>query len=156
MQAAARGGDNEQAGSRHDELPGLQHHWQELQDGSKVEFAQMGAMAHKLLCVAAPEAAEAVGPRDLALLIARFGCNSHTIRCVGPCACGACQPGSAGRQGVEPTRVCMQLPIPSTSPAASHSAGASLPCPYLVPLPPPLLAAAATTSCSRWRWESSL
>ena len=83
-QAAAAGGGSEQAGSRHGELLGLQHHWEELQDGAKVEFAQMGAMAHQLLRAAAPEAAEAVGPRDLALLIARFGCNSHTIRCVGP------------------------------------------------------------------------
>ncbi|EFN53133.1 hypothetical protein CHLNCDRAFT_137504 [Chlorella variabilis] len=64
---------------RYGEVLGLRHHWGDLQDAAKLECAQMGAAAHHLLQAAAPEAAEAVGPRELALLIARFGCNSHTI-----------------------------------------------------------------------------
>lgn len=79
--AQQAGGDAEEGG-RYNQLMGLQHHWDELPDTQKLEFAQMGALAHQLLRAAVPEAAEAVQPRDLTLLIARFGCNSHTIRCV--------------------------------------------------------------------------
>lgn len=68
------------SGHRYSEVLGLVHHWEELQDAAKVECAQMGAAAHSLLRAAAPDAAAAVSVRDLALLIARFGCNSHTIR----------------------------------------------------------------------------
>ncbi|KAL4855823.1 Histone-lysine N-methyltransferase [Chlorella vulgaris] len=67
------------SGHRYSEVLGLVHHWEELQDAAKVECAQMGAAAHSLLRAAAPDAASAVSVRDLALLIARFGCNSHTI-----------------------------------------------------------------------------
>ena len=67
--------------ARYDALLQLQHHWDALSEGSKLQFAQMGALAHRLLEAAAPEAAEVTSPRDMALLLARFGANSHTIRC---------------------------------------------------------------------------
>jgi hypothetical protein len=65
--------------SRFVEVMGLLHHWERMQDEAKLECAQMGAGAHALLQAAAPAAAAAVTARDLAQLLARFGCNSHTI-----------------------------------------------------------------------------
>lgn len=70
-------GDKDEA--RFGKVMGLLHHWEGMPDGSKVEFAQMGAGAHALLQAASPDAAAAVSPRDLAQLLARFSCNSHTI-----------------------------------------------------------------------------
>lgn len=81
VQPNQRQGDSNNTLARYDELLQLQHHWDALLEGSKLQFAQMGALAHRLLEAAAPEAAEATSPRDLALLLARFGANSHTIRC---------------------------------------------------------------------------
>ncbi|KAI7835781.1 hypothetical protein COHA_010324 [Chlorella ohadii] len=65
--------------ARYDAILQLQHHWEALSEGGKLQFAQMGALAHRLLEAAAPEAAEASSPRELALLLARFGANSHTV-----------------------------------------------------------------------------
>lgn len=78
-QQQTAGGGQDDALRRHAELLGLRHHWERLPDGSKLQYAQMGALAHQLLRAAVPEAAERQGPRDLALLVARFAANSHTI-----------------------------------------------------------------------------
>lgn len=75
---------------RFDEVLSLQHHWERLQDGTKLEYAQMGALAHRLLATCSAQAAETLTPRDMAQLLARFGANSHTIRCAAAGARVAC------------------------------------------------------------------
>ncbi|PRW45589.1 histone-lysine N-methyltransferase SMYD3 [Chlorella sorokiniana] len=91
----------------YDALLQLQHHWEALSEGSKLQFAQMGALAHRLLEAAAPEAAEASSPRDLALLLARFGANSHTISDdeLRPLAVGIFPLGALVNHGCQPNTV---------------------------------------------------
>lgn len=84
---------------RFGEVLGLQHHWARLQDGAKLQYAQMGALAHGLLRAACPQAAELLTPRDMAQLIARFGANSHTIRRAGTRAGGG--HASRGEHGAQ-------------------------------------------------------
>lgn len=110
---AAAGGGSVAPADRFGQVLGLEDHWAALPDGQKLEYAQMGALAHRLLAAASPELADAGGaadaggsagaggaggsgggdvggssdggavtPRYLALLLARFGSSSHTIRCV--------------------------------------------------------------------------
>ena len=123
--------------SRYGEVLGLRHHWGDLQDAAKLECAQMGAAAHHLLQAAAPEAAEAVGPRELALLIARFGCNSHTIRCVGVAGSQpTSQPGGSSLPlcPLHAANSCWSTPYWSTPcMLSSHHA----PCAFASPSPSP-------------------
>lgn len=132
-------------GDRWGKVLALQHHWEEVPDRLKIQYAQMGALAwwallpvgsccprwlsavrsaaclpaavqgpvcdhapstrchtdalscRQIVQLASPAAAEGVTPRDLALLIARFACNNHTIcddelRPVGGCYSGESSP----------------------------------------------------------------
>ncbi|KAL4427604.1 hypothetical protein ABPG75_001693 [Micractinium tetrahymenae] len=79
QQGAAGGAAAAAAPDRFGEVLSLQHHWERLQDGAKLLYAQMGALAHSLLGAASPGAAEKFTPRDMAQLIARYGANSHTV-----------------------------------------------------------------------------
>ncbi len=96
------------ASDRYSEVLSLQHHWERLQDGAKLEYAQMGALAHRLLGACCAQAAETLTPRDMAQLLARFGANSHTIRCVARCAAACALTGARGcsaPRGEQPTAI---------------------------------------------------
>lgn len=57
----------------------LLSHWEDSPDAAKITFAQQGAWAWHLVQQGCPDIASKITPRHIALLIARFSCNNHTI-----------------------------------------------------------------------------
>ncbi|GAB4821552.1 hypothetical protein N2152v2_008598 [Parachlorella kessleri] len=72
-------GADSTTGDRYEAVLSLVHHWESVPDQLKIQYAQMGALAWQLVDLACPAAAKKAIPKDVALLVARFACNNHTI-----------------------------------------------------------------------------
>ncbi|KAK9833733.1 hypothetical protein WJX74_004208 [Apatococcus lobatus] len=72
---------HEPEGGTYEELEQLHSHWSSLPDDRKQSFAQMAALTREYMDGAGDQAPNATqhDVRKIALLIARFACNNHTI-----------------------------------------------------------------------------